>query len=186
MADNNDISFRVTVVNPQGQSLGGAVDLEYQPQGEGQPLLVKGADASKDIDVSGLERSPRGLYQLTITPSDVFKPVSQFVNISARGFAKATALIDKATAQTPQGGPNTLAGNLVFDNGLPATGVTARLYDIGTPPNQTKAISLNLNYWHQSGVVSGPATTVSPAGAFSTHTVIFTVTFGFRRPPGLY
>src|SRR5258708_17526086 len=131
MADNNDISIRVTDVNPQGKPLGGAVDREFQRQGEGKPLLVKGADASKDIDVSGLERSPRGLYQLTVTPGDVFKPVSQFVNIPASGFATAKVLIDKDAKQTEEHRSHTLTGNLVFDTGLPATGVTARLYDVG-------------------------------------------------------
>jgi hypothetical protein len=117
MADSNDFSIRVTVVNPQGQPLGGTVDLEFQPQGEGQPLFVKGADASKDIDVSGLERSPRGLYQLTVTPSDVFKLVSQFfVNIPASGFATAKVPIDKSAAQTQKGGPHTLTGNLVLSS----------------------------------------------------------------------
>src|SRR5258708_2921781 len=117
MVNHNDVSIRVTVLDPQGQPLGGAVDLAFQHHGDGRPVHVAGADASKPIDVSGLERSPRGHYQLTVTPTDVFEPVSQVVNIPADGFATAVVRIDKAAAQAHQGGPNTLQGNLVFDTG---------------------------------------------------------------------
>ena len=58
--------------------------------------------------------------------------------------------------------------------------------DVGTPPNQTNTISFNLNYWHQSGEVQGPGTATAPSGAFQTNTVLFTLTFGYRRPSGAF
>lgn len=58
--------------------------------------------------------------------------------------------------------------------------------DVGTPHDQTNAISLNLNYWHQTGTVGGPATPTAPAGGFNTDTLILTLTFGFRKSPGSF
>ena len=50
-------------------------------------MKVKAADASKDIDVLGLQRYPQvQLYEVTVTPTDVFKPTSQFVKIPPSGF----------------------------------------------------------------------------------------------------
>ena len=100
---NSDTALRIRVLNPQRQPLGGTVDLDFVPQDGGQTLSVKGADASKDIDVSGLERTPRGLYQVTVTPTDVFKPTSQFVTVPASGFHTVEFIIDKTGEE--EGGP---------------------------------------------------------------------------------
>ena len=94
---NTDICIRITLVNPQGQPLGGKVDLEFKPQTVGDVVKVSEADASKEIDVSGLQRTPQGLYQLTVTPTDVFKPVSQFVTIPASGALAVTITVDKGS-----------------------------------------------------------------------------------------
>ena len=94
-----DIALRIRVLNPQRQALGGSVDLEFTPQVSGATLNVKSADASKDIDVSGLQRAPHGLYQVTVTPSDVFKPSSQFVNVPASGFNTVEFVIDTTGAR---------------------------------------------------------------------------------------
>jgi IPT/TIG domain len=92
-----DVCIRISVVNSAGQPLGGTVNIDFQPQTSGPELNARGADASKNIDVPGLQRAPNGLYQVTVTPTDVFKPSSQFVNIPASGFATATFVIDKGT-----------------------------------------------------------------------------------------
>jgi hypothetical protein len=123
----NDICIRVTVENPQGQPLGGTVDLVFTPQNAGNTVIVKGQDASKSIDVSGLQRAPLGNYQLTVTPTDVTKPTTQSVTIPASGFATATVVVDKGGKQS---GPNTVQGNLVFDNGLAAAGIAVRLFGV--------------------------------------------------------
>src|SRR5712692_9335747 len=99
----SDICIRIRVLNPQRQSLGGNVDIEFKPQDVGQIMNVKGADASKDIDVSGLQRTPQGLYQLTVTPTDVFKPTSQFVTIPSSGFNTVEFIIDKGMQPGPGG-----------------------------------------------------------------------------------
>jgi hypothetical protein len=98
---SSDTTLRIRVLNPQRQPLGGTVDIEFKPQGTGQTLNVKGADASKDIDVSGLQRTPQGLYQVTVTPTDVFRPSPQFVNVPASGFTTLEFIIDKGTATQP-------------------------------------------------------------------------------------
>src|SRR5215468_9036251 len=94
----NDITLRIRILNPQRQPRGGTVDIEFKPQDGGQTMNVRGVDASKDIDVSELRRTPRGLYQVTVIPKDVFKPTSQFVTIPASGFNMVEFVIDKGTA----------------------------------------------------------------------------------------
>jgi hypothetical protein len=121
------ICIRVAVQNPQGQPLGGTVDLVFTPQTSGNTVTLKAQDASKNIDVSGLQRAPQGNYQLTVTAAGVVKPVSQSVTIPATGFATATLVIDKG-GQT-SGGPNKVQGNLIFDNGLAAAGITVRVFN---------------------------------------------------------
>src|SRR5574338_534217 len=46
--------------------------------------------------------------------------------------------IERSTSALIIHPPNTLHGNLVFDNGLPAAGITVRLYDIGFGGQATK------------------------------------------------
>jgi hypothetical protein len=100
MSDTDiDIALRIRVLNPRRQALGGSVDLEFAPQVSGQTLNVKSADASKDIDVRGLQRTPQGLYLVTVTPADVFLPTSKFVKIPTSGFNVETFVIDKGAAQ---------------------------------------------------------------------------------------
>src|SRR5689334_19533814 len=96
---NSDICIRLRILNPQRQPLGGTVDLEFKRQNNGQTTTVRKANASKDIDVRGLQRTPQGLYQITVTPTDVFKPVSQFVNIPASGFNTLEIIIDKGATE---------------------------------------------------------------------------------------
>jgi hypothetical protein len=133
---NPDICIRVTVNNPQGKPLGGTVDLEFQPRVAAKPVIVKAADASKEIDVSGLQRGTQGIYQMTVTPTDIAKPVTQMASIPAIGAATATVVIDKTPVK--QSATNTLKGLLVFDHGLPAANVAVRLYDIGFAGQDTQ------------------------------------------------
>ncbi len=64
MPETNNARIRTQVLNPQGQPLGGTVDIEFKPRDVGQIMNVKGADASKDIDVSDLQRTPQELSGL--------------------------------------------------------------------------------------------------------------------------
>jgi hypothetical protein len=104
MPDNeNDVALCVRVLNQQRQPLGGTVDIELKPQVAGETLNVNGVDASKDIAISGLQRAPQGIYEVTVTPSGVFAPASQFVMIPASGVKTAEFLF--AAAPGPQPGP---------------------------------------------------------------------------------
>src|SRR5215472_7725479 len=94
---NGDICIRITLINPQGQALGGTANLELKPQRGGNATTVKGADASKAIDVSGLDRTPPGLYQLTVTPGGAFKQVSQSVTVPASGIGTVRITMEAAT-----------------------------------------------------------------------------------------
>jgi hypothetical protein len=91
---------------------------------------MKGADAFKKIDVSGLQRTPQGIYRVTVSPTDVFKPVSRFVNILASGALALQLAIDRGCGPAQQVGPNKFQGTLVFDTGLPVAEVPARLYNV--------------------------------------------------------
>jgi hypothetical protein len=91
-----EICIRLKIQNPKGQPLGGAVNIEFHPQSGGQSTKVSGVDASKDIDVKGLQRFPQvSVYQVTVTPTNVFKPTSQFLTIPASGFNTVTFIVDK-------------------------------------------------------------------------------------------
>jgi hypothetical protein len=93
---DSDVCIRLRVLKPGGQPLGGTVDVEFQPQGQGETTKVRGVDASKDIDVKGLQRFPQvSVYEVTVTPTNVFKPTSQFVTIPASGFNTVEFVIDE-------------------------------------------------------------------------------------------
>src|SRR5262249_45368519 len=121
----NDLTVRVSVVNPQGEPLGGAVDLEFKPSAAGNPISSKNQDASKDIDVNDLQRGAK--YQLTVTVAGG-SPVSQTMTIPASGFAPIKVVIDRGAQERPPS--HSLQGSLLFDHGLPAPGITVRLYAI--------------------------------------------------------
>ena len=93
---DGDICIRIRALNPQGQPLGGTVDIEFQPQEGSETTKIRGVDASKDIDVKGLARFPQvNVYEVTVTPTDVFKPTSQFLTIPASGFNTVVFVINK-------------------------------------------------------------------------------------------
>jgi len=91
-----DICIRLKILNPQRQPLGGTVNLEFNPEGKGDTITVQDADASKNIDVTGLQRMPRGIYQLTVTASGAAKPVTQTVTIPAKSFDVVEIVVDKS------------------------------------------------------------------------------------------
>jgi hypothetical protein len=90
-----DTCIRLQVLNSQHKPLGGTVKIDFQPQDASRPATVPSVDASQDIDVGGLSRTPLGLYEVTVTPSNVFKPTSQFVTIPASGFVTVQFVIDE-------------------------------------------------------------------------------------------
>src|SRR5208282_4194113 len=56
-----------------------------------------GADASKDIDIE--LRNP-GLYHLTVTPTDMYKPQSRTIAVCERGSLAIALIIDKGDGTT--------------------------------------------------------------------------------------
>jgi hypothetical protein len=125
MADTQDLTLKIRVVTSQGQFRGGTVDIEIKHRTLSDRAQQRGLDASREINIAGLRRAPIGDYQITVTPTDVFKPQSQFVNIPASGFATMTVTIDRADTQNPKpdtafvvkGTVRTAAG-VPFTNGL--------------------------------------------------------------------
>ena len=84
---NEDISLKLIVRQPDGSSFPGTVDIELRHQTLSDARVIRGANASQTIAITGLHRTPQGLYQVTVTPTDHFSPEGQFVNIPASGFA---------------------------------------------------------------------------------------------------
>ncbi|MGA9767585.1 MAG: hypothetical protein WBV94_00985, partial [Blastocatellia bacterium] len=123
MVDNQVITLKIRVLDAQGQFRGGTVDLEFKHRT--LSTQQRGLDASREIAISGLRRAPTGDYQVTVTPTDVFKPQSQFVNIPASGFATMTVTIERAHIPGPQPDPAFVVKGTVhtaagppFTNGL--------------------------------------------------------------------
>ncbi|HEY2499455.1 MAG TPA: neuraminidase-like domain-containing protein [Candidatus Angelobacter sp.] len=159
-ATDSSIKLRVRVLNPQRQALGGTVNIEFKPEVSGLPVTIKAADASKDIDVTGLLRSPTGVYQMIVAAGDSSRPASQFVTIPATGFNTVEVVIEKpAVTADARTGANaaatgtgavssaavvilpdnyTVQGTLTFDNGLPAGGITIRVYSVVFGGNDIK------------------------------------------------
>jgi len=84
---DQDVTLQITVRQKDGKPYRGAVDVELQHQVLSDRREVRGVDGSKTIAIAGLRRAPQGLYKVTVTPTTVFDPQSQFVTIPASGFA---------------------------------------------------------------------------------------------------
>jgi hypothetical protein len=106
MADNQDITLKIRVLDTRGQFRGGTVDIEIKHRTLSDRAQQRGLDASREINLTGLRRAPKGDYQITVTPTDVFKPQSQFVNIPATGFATMTVTIDREPTPDPEKKPD--------------------------------------------------------------------------------
>ncbi|MEP6913860.1 MAG: hypothetical protein ABI923_13950 [bacterium] len=105
MANDQDIALKIRVLNPQGQYLGGTVDLDIKHRTLSDHLEYKSLPAAGEIAIPDLHRAPIGNYQVTVTPTEVFKPQSQFVNIPASGFATMTVTNDRGHVVSPEPNP---------------------------------------------------------------------------------
>src|SRR5262249_6329761 len=124
-----DNTVRISLVTPQGQPIGGTVDIELAPQAipgvPAAPITLKNADPSKSIDITLPPHLAAGQFQLLIrSTSGAFQPIKQAVTVAAGGGANVKIVVDRPDPLVM------LKGTLVFDNGLPATGVTTRAYHI--------------------------------------------------------
>ena len=82
MQESPEICIRLRVLNAQRSPLGGTVDVSLQACHARNPLVIPNADASRDIDI---KLHHRGLYHLTVTPTDPYKPVSRTVAVCDGG-----------------------------------------------------------------------------------------------------
>src|SRR5258706_15593718 len=100
MPDNQDIPLKIRVLDAHGQFRGGTVTVEFKRLRLSAPDTQRGLDASREINIAGLRRAPSGDYQITVTPTDVFTPKTQFVNIPASGFAPMTVPLNQPKEPT--------------------------------------------------------------------------------------
>ncbi len=87
-ASASDVALKLRVLKPDGSPYEGTVDIECQHQVLSDLRDIRGVSASGVIAITGLRRTPQGLYKITVTPTEVFTPEGQFVNIPASGFAE--------------------------------------------------------------------------------------------------
>jgi hypothetical protein len=89
-----DVGLQLNVVTADDVPFQGIVDIECKHQTLSDRRNFRNVDASHTIAIRGLMRAPQGLYEVTVTPTAVFKPVSQFVNIPASGSVTAEFRVD--------------------------------------------------------------------------------------------
>jgi hypothetical protein len=109
------------------------VDVELKPKGGGESKIIKGADASQDIDIRGLQRGPDIQYDVTVTPTGSSRGgKSDSVNVPASGFSTVRVVVGRGSGDAEIAIPpsNTVQGTLMFDTGLPAAGIAVRVYNI--------------------------------------------------------
>ena len=90
-----DVCLRLNVVNVDETPFRGTVDIECKHQTLSDRRQFRKIDASQTIAIRGLMRAPQGLYEVTVTPTAVFEPVSQFVNVPPSGFTTMQFKIPK-------------------------------------------------------------------------------------------
>ena len=96
-----ETTIRIRVLGPDAAFLGGTVDIQFENQASHELRTIKGADASKDIDVARLQRFPNGDYKVEVIPTGTSLLVSQRVQIPPKGFPTVTFTIDKRTTTPP-------------------------------------------------------------------------------------
>ncbi len=99
MSAKQEIALKLRGLTPQGDFLGGTVDIELKRPRGTRRIEIRAADASSEIVVNGQPRLPKGDYQITVTPAGVFAPKSQVVDIPAKGVVTVTVVIDNRREQ---------------------------------------------------------------------------------------
>jgi hypothetical protein len=125
-ATQADMCIRLIVLNAQRQPLGGTVDIELCRPHARKSIIVKAADATKDIEV---EVRGRGLYHLTVTPTDVFKPVSRVVNVRTAGATTVEIVIAKGESPPADGMMPKVYGVVRDTSQKPLHGAMVRAFD---------------------------------------------------------
>src|SRR4051812_38502946 len=120
-----DVGLKINVRQTDGSPFTQAVDIDFQHQVLSDHRELRGIDASKTIEVTGLHRAPVGLHKVTVTPIAEFKPQAQFVNIPASGFATVEFAFGRVSSVD-----YIVKGVVRYSNGQPAAGVTVRAYDL--------------------------------------------------------
>jgi hypothetical protein len=91
-----DVCLQVIVCKSDGSAFMGSVDIECRHQTLSDRQVFRQLDASKPIQIGGLRRAPKGLYQLTVTPNAYWLPQAQSVNVPASKFATVKVVISQA------------------------------------------------------------------------------------------
>ncbi len=101
MADNQDITLKIRILDAQGNFFGGTVDVRCEHTRLSERPEYRDADASRVIDVRGLRRAPEGMYKVFVTLSDPWRQEGKFVNIPPSGLATLDFVFERA--EEPEG-----------------------------------------------------------------------------------
>lgn len=118
--------FILRVLNVKREHLGGLVDILIESETNGAGVVFRGLDASQDIEIQTQERVPPGRYTITATSKD--GTGCSTVQVGREGSYRFTIVVNQAGGGY---GARSVKGTLMFDHGLPAAGVTVRLYSVG-------------------------------------------------------
>jgi len=121
--------FFLNVLNAAHEPLGGLVDIQITSDATGASVAFNGRDASHEIGIDAPQRVPPGLYTIDGADEDRSGFGSEHVRIGREGPYRFSVMV------SPPGGdgsgPRIVKGHLLFDHGLPAAGISVRLYAVG-------------------------------------------------------
>ncbi len=135
MSAQQKIALKLRVLTPQGDFLGGTVDIELKSLKSKRRQEIRAADASREITINGQPRLPKGDYQITVIPAGASAPETQVVSIPASGVVTVTVVSDHRREQEPKSN-SALALNASIDDSFIVKGQVHGL-DSSRLPNVT-------------------------------------------------
>ena len=138
---------KISLVNPQGQFVGGKVDLDFVPRAAGaNAVSVRGMDASQDIDVGAPQRLAAGDYQLTVrSTTGTFAPITQPIHVTDAG-GTVTIVVDRGA---PIVAPVAPVGPAVTPIGPAVTPVGGPAVTPGGPAQEWLITGLSLHHFRR-------------------------------------
>jgi hypothetical protein len=121
-----DICIRLRVLDSQRQFLSGSVDIELRAQGAAQGVTFAGRDASREISVPV---RTGGIYELTVTPAEVFTPVTRTVNVPSGGSVTLEVVVAPGTTSPPTERDYRVYGFVRDALQKPLAGVSVKAFD---------------------------------------------------------
>ena len=103
-----DRTIHISFVTPQGQPIGGAVDIDLSPQAAPgvlePPITLRNVDASKAVDVPLPPLGVAGQLQLAVrSRSGAFEPIKQLITLRSQADDKFQVVVHRDATADGQG-----------------------------------------------------------------------------------